>query len=92
MRRTLVLAALLTAAAVLLTAPAHADGCARYAATAGSDASAGTSAAPYRSLQKLVAALQPGQAGCLVGDVYDATEANGIFRTSPASSLKEFSR
>jgi parallel beta-helix repeat protein len=57
--------------------------CSRWAATAGSDGNAGTQAAPYRSLQKLVASLAPGQTGCLpAGQVYDATEGNGIFRTS----------
>lgn len=73
-------------ALILLPASAHAaavGSCAKWAATSGDDANPGTAAAPYRSLNALVANLAPGQTGCLVaGEVYDATQGNGIFRTS----------
>jgi hypothetical protein len=39
--------------------------CARFASPAGSDASPGTFAQPYRTVQKLVDELRPGQTGCL---------------------------
>lgn len=39
--------------------------CARFAAPTGSDASPGTYARPYRTVQKLVDKLGPGQTGCL---------------------------
>jgi hypothetical protein len=39
--------------------------CARFAGPAGSDASPGTLARPYRTVQKLVDTLRPGQTGCL---------------------------
>jgi hypothetical protein len=39
--------------------------CARFADPRGSDASPGTFAKPYRTVQKLVDALGPGQTGCL---------------------------
>ena len=89
MRKTLLLA-VLTAAALAPAGTAHAatSSCAKHAATAGSDANAGTAASPYRSLQRLVASLQPGETGCLVGDVYDATEGNGIFRASQGTTAQ----
>jgi nitrous oxidase accessory protein NosD len=39
--------------------------CARFAGPSGSDASPGTRARPYRTVQKLVDELDPGQTGCL---------------------------
>lgn len=94
MRRTVVLLCLTSVALTPLglaapgAASAATSTCARYAATAGSDANAGTAASPYRSLQKLVAVLQPGQTGCLTGDVYEANEGNGIFRTSQGTATQ----
>lgn len=52
-------------AVVTAGAPANATGlCDRWVATDGSDANAGTEAAPYRSVGKLVTNLQAGQVGC----------------------------
>ena len=44
--------------------------CDRYAATSGSDSAAGTSAAPFRTAQKLADSLSAGQTGCLSAGVY----------------------
>jgi hypothetical protein len=58
------------------TAPiaAHAEttpACTRYASPTGSDAAAGTPAAPVRSIAKLIALLGPGEHGCLpVGSTF----------------------
>jgi hypothetical protein len=80
------LLAILSALAVAFAPPAGAataSSCAKWAASTGDDANPGTQAAPYRSLDALVANLAPGQTGCLpAGEVYDATEGNGIFRSS----------
>ena len=67
-------------AAGLAVTPASADTtCAKWAATTGSDAAAGTATAPYRSLGKLVASLQAGQTGCLpAGRTYYAVAGNGV--------------
>jgi parallel beta-helix repeat protein len=66
--------ALLSSLAVLLAPPATAaadPGCARVAAPTGSDAAAGTEAAPFRTAQKLVDSLSAGQAGCLRAGTYE---------------------
>ena len=78
-RATLV-ACLAIGSPALLVAPASADTtCAKWAATTGSDAAAGTATAPYRSLGKLVASLQAGQTGCLpAGQTYYAVAGNGV--------------
>lgn len=71
----------LAAAAVVVPSPSAgaADPCARWAATDGDDGSAGTEAAPYRSLGKLVGSLAPGETGCLpAGETYYAVAGNGI--------------
>jgi parallel beta-helix repeat protein len=49
--------------------------CTKYGAPNGSDAGTGTLTAPYRSVQKLASALQPGQTGCLRAGTYEAPEA-----------------
>jgi|tagenome__1003787_1003787.scaffolds.fasta_scaffold20980857_3 Ca2+-binding RTX toxin-like protein len=77
------LAAAAASATAFVIAPgpgaAAAATCAKWAATSGSDLNAGTQAAPYRSLGKLVGSLQPGQAGCLpAGQTYFATAGNGV--------------
>ncbi len=78
-------AALLVVSAALvpvaaLTPPAVAAGeCAKWAATDGDDGNAGSAASPYRSLNKLVNSLAPGETGCLpAGETYYAVEGNGI--------------
>jgi len=44
--------------------------CDRYAATTGSDSAAGSSAAPFRTAQRLLDSLSPGQTGCLASGTY----------------------
>ena len=44
--------------------------CDRYAATTGSDAAAGSAAAPFRTAQHLLDSLSPGQTGCLASATY----------------------
>lgn len=57
--------------------PAPTPGCDRHAALGGSDAAAGTLAAPYRTVAKLLASLAPGQTGCLAaGEVFVETLGN----------------
>ena len=83
-RRTrvgLAIAALLAASlASFSPTPAVAVGtCVKWAATGGDDGNAGTQAAPYRSLAKLVAATGAGKTGCLpAGETYYAIQGNGI--------------
>ena len=80
-RRTLALALSLAAAGVALptgTATASTT-CAKWAATTGNDAAAGTETQPFRSLGRLTAALQPGETGCLpAGKTFYAVEGNGV--------------
>src|SRR4051812_6972137 len=57
--------------------------CSKWAATTGSDLNAGTQAAPFRTLDKLVRSLSAGQAGCLpAGQTYyvndPAADATGV--------------
>ncbi len=66
------LAALLFLLSSLLVANAAvAAVCDKYAATNGSDGARGTSSSPYRTAQKLVDSLSPGQTGCLRGGTYN---------------------
>ena len=66
-----VIVAACAAALALMTASASAStGCALVASPSGSDTAAGSAAAPLRSAQKLVDALQPGETGCLRGGTY----------------------
>lgn len=59
---TLALAALIASAA---PGTASAANCNRYAAPSGSDSAAGSAGAPYRTAQKLLDSLAPGETGCL---------------------------
>ena len=72
MRRRLLLPFTLSLLAMLVPAgAAEAEtSCQRFASPTGSDSSAGTLAAPYRSVQKLVDSLGAGQTGCLRGGTY----------------------
>lgn len=67
---------------VVTTAPAT---CTKYVvASARSARSTGTRAAPYRTVQQLVDAWQPGDVGCLVGDLReDVTIARGGTASRP---------
>lgn len=82
-RTILALLLAVTAGAVSLATvdatPAAAATCHRWAANHGSDAAAGTQAAPVRTLGALARRLAPGETGCLQGGVtYDATGGAGI--------------
>jgi parallel beta-helix repeat protein len=72
--RTLVAAAafLLSAATLGIgAAPTSATlACTRFAATNGSDSAAGTTTAPYRTVQKLMDSLVAGETGCLAPGTY----------------------
>lgn len=59
--------------------PPPASLCARYSATDGNDTNAGTDAAPFRTAQKLVSTLAPGETGCLKAGTYaeDVTVSTG---------------
>jgi parallel beta-helix repeat protein len=73
--RTLVAAAAFLISAMTLAvgaAPTSATvACDRFAATSGSDSAAGTSAAPYRTAQKLMDSLAAGETGCLAPGTYN---------------------
>jgi hypothetical protein len=45
--------------------------CAFVASPSGSDSASGSAASPFRTPQKVVDSLQPGQTGCLMGGTYD---------------------
>lgn len=47
--------------------------CAKFAAERGSDSNRGTWRAPFRTAQRLLNALRPGQAGCLRAGMYTTT-------------------
>jgi hypothetical protein len=85
----LILAVTFILALALWPAPPHGAAtaasqtkCTRFASPKGSDASAGTFERPYRTAQKLVDVLGPGQTGCLRGGRYRQGEitirGNGI--------------
>jgi hypothetical protein len=59
----------IAAAALVSATPATyaATTCSLYASTSGSDIGTGTLASPFRSAQRLVSSLSPGQTGCLAG-------------------------
>jgi parallel beta-helix repeat protein len=53
--------------AVPRDAPSAGGACDAWAANSGDDQGAGTAASPYRTVERLVNALRPGETGCLVG-------------------------
>lgn len=59
--------------------------CDRYAATTGSDSAAGSTAAPFRTAQKLLDSLGAGQTGCLASGTYseDVRVNHGGVQGSP---------
>jgi hypothetical protein len=66
LRSTLALVGLLVLAGLLAVTPGiAATSCTKVAAPSGSDSGAGADASPYRTAQKLVDSLDPGQVGCL---------------------------
>jgi parallel beta-helix repeat protein len=64
------LAALATFVSSSAAAAGGAVGCDRLADPSGNDAAAGTPAAPFRTVQRLVDALAPGQTGCLAAATF----------------------
>ena len=76
-RLTPILAAAALAACGSATAPTVAGACERFAARSGSDANAGTEAAPFKSVQRLADELEPGQTGCLAAGTYDDEVKSG---------------
>jgi Right handed beta helix region len=70
------LAALLALAILVLVPSASAVGsptqamCHRFASPGGSNRAPGTASRPFRTVQRLVDSLRPGQNGCLLGGVY----------------------
>jgi hypothetical protein len=80
--------AALLAALSLGAAPAAAEGpCTRVAAPDGSDAAAGTEAAPFRSIQRLTRALGPGDTGCLRAGEYGGRD---VFLNEPGVTLTSY--
>ena len=57
-------------AAVVASSPA-ATACDKVAEPSGSDSAAGSAGSPYRTAQKLVDSLQPGETGCLRAGLYE---------------------
>ena len=55
-------------------------GCSRFAAPAGSDSRSGTLQRPFRTPQRLVHSVRPGQTGCLRGGRYSATSEDLVVR------------
>jgi len=62
-------------AMVVAAAPSPAAvSCTRYASPSGADTAAGTLSAPYRTAQKLVNTLNPGETGCLRAGTYSQSQ------------------
>jgi hypothetical protein len=73
-------------AAVVANSPA-ATSCDKVAGPSGFDSAAGSAASPYRTAQKLVDSLQPGQTGCLRAGLYEqnVTMSGGGSSGSPVT-------
>jgi hypothetical protein len=69
---------LLVLSMLSIPATSAAESCTRVAARDGSDRAAGTVAAPFRTAQRVVESLRPGDVGCLRAGTYDE-EVNGPF-------------
>lgn len=54
--------------------------CSRFAAPNGSDQASGTRERPYRTAQRLVDTLRPGETGCLRGGTYTAASGDYVLR------------
>jgi hypothetical protein len=77
--RRSILSLLAATAAVAAIAPASAFAappttCTKVAAPTGSDSAAGTEAAPFKTVQKLVSSLSAGQTGCLRAGTYGGAD------------------
>jgi hypothetical protein len=73
--------------AAVVGSSSAATSCDRVASTSGSDSAAGSAASPFRTAQKLVDSLAPGQTGCLRAGMYeqDVTIAKGGSSGSPVT-------
>lgn len=96
MRRRLFLTLLATAALAAAPAPASAavDSCDKYASVGGSDAfGSGARDSPWQTVDKLLANLDDGQAGCLIGSgIFDAPvdmETGGGTPSAPVTLRSE---
>ena len=86
------LAALLAAAATTLAlaaspAVAASTSCAKVAAPNGSDSAAGTVAAPYLTVQRLVDSLDAGETGCLRTGTYGGAD---LYMRKPDTALQSY--
>jgi hypothetical protein len=80
-KRNIFLASVIAAAMALLAAFSVFAGssaeasvtCSKYASPSGSDSASGTLAAPFKTAQRLVSVLQPGETGCLRQGDYTPT-------------------
>jgi parallel beta-helix repeat protein len=84
-RRIGVMSATLIAALAVIGcvgATASARGCSYVAASSGSDGARGTVARPFRSVQRLLNRLRPGQTGCVRGGTYRESVTVGRGGTS----------
>jgi hypothetical protein len=78
------------AAALALTASpavAASTSCTKVAAPNGSDSAAGTEAAPYRTVQRLVSSLGAGQTGCLRAGTYGGS---ALYMRKPDTALQSY--
>ena len=78
------------AALALSAAPASAaapTSCTKVAAPSGSDSAAGTAAAPYRTVQRLVSSLAAGQTGCLRAGTYGGS---ALYMRKPDTALQSY--
>jgi parallel beta-helix repeat protein len=65
------------------SAKGGARACDRVAAPDGSDSGPGTLKHPFRTVQRLADALEPGERGCLRGGVYEAPQRQGVVPPLP---------
>ncbi len=69
------------------SASATSTSCTKVAAPNGSDSAAGTEAAPYRTVQRLVSSLAAGQTGCLRTGTYGGS---ALYMRKPDTALQSY--
>ncbi len=88
LRHPLLLAlAVLVCVLALPAAAQAASECARVASPDGSDRAAGSEAAPYLSLERLVESLEPGETGCLRAGTYGG---DSVYLDTPNAALRSY--
>ncbi len=91
LRRSTILAALAIAClALLASGSSHAaaeSACTEIAAPNGSDQAEGTEEEPFRSLERLVEALDPGDVGCLRAGTYGG---DSVYFEAPGAELRSY--